>query len=183
MDTMVAIILFAMMAIGLNMVVGYAGLLDLGYVAFYAIGAYTAAWFASPHFARPDLSGFPTLDFSFGGIGVESGSVASTSRSGRSLSRVFTAFVGVFIGLSDLALRGDYPPSSRWLRSRSSIRPRWMRRRRIPRSDRRRRSFNLINGAFGINPIDPPGFAVAPDHLGLPANFIEQQARTSTSSI
>ena len=42
MDTMVAIVIFAMMAIGLNMVVGYAGLLDLGYVAFYAIGAYTA---------------------------------------------------------------------------------------------------------------------------------------------
>ena len=41
-----------MMAVGLNIVVGYAGLLDLGYVAFYAIGAYTAAWFASPQFAR-----------------------------------------------------------------------------------------------------------------------------------
>ncbi|TML89369.1 MAG: ABC transporter ATP-binding protein, partial [Actinobacteria bacterium] len=51
MDTMVSMIIFAMMAIGLNMVVGYAGLLDLGYVAFYAIGAYTAAWLASPHFA------------------------------------------------------------------------------------------------------------------------------------
>ena len=35
-------IIFAMMAIGLNMVVGYAGLLDLGYVAFFAIGAYVA---------------------------------------------------------------------------------------------------------------------------------------------
>jgi hypothetical protein len=51
MDTMVSMIIFAMMAIGLNMVVGYAGLLDLGYVAFYAIGAYTAAWLASPQFA------------------------------------------------------------------------------------------------------------------------------------
>ena len=38
------------MAIGLNIVVGFAGLLDLGYVAFYAIGAYTAAFLASPHF-------------------------------------------------------------------------------------------------------------------------------------
>jgi len=46
MDTMFDIIVFGMMAIGLNMVVGYAGLLDLGYVAFYAIGAYTAAWLA-----------------------------------------------------------------------------------------------------------------------------------------
>ena len=67
MDTMVAIAIFAMMAIGLNMVVGYAGLLDLGYVAFYAIGAYTAAWLASPHFTTNGV------DFEFGAIGVPEG--------------------------------------------------------------------------------------------------------------
>ena len=39
------------MALGLNIVVGFAGLLDLGYVAFYAFGAYTIGWFASDHFA------------------------------------------------------------------------------------------------------------------------------------
>ena len=38
---------FVVMALGLNVVVGFAGLLDLGYVAFYAIGAYTVGWFAS----------------------------------------------------------------------------------------------------------------------------------------
>jgi hypothetical protein len=38
----VTILVFVVMAVGLNIVVGYAGLLDLGYVAFYAIGAYTA---------------------------------------------------------------------------------------------------------------------------------------------
>ena len=41
---------FMMMAVGLNIVVGYAGLLDLGYVAFYAIGAYVIGWFASSQF-------------------------------------------------------------------------------------------------------------------------------------
>ena len=55
-DTMVTMAVYTMMALGLNMVVGYAGLLDLGYVAFFAIGAYCAAWFASPHFARPDFA-------------------------------------------------------------------------------------------------------------------------------
>src|ERR1044072_4794644 len=40
MDTMVVMMIFTMMALGLNVVVGYAGLLDLGYVAFYAMGAY-----------------------------------------------------------------------------------------------------------------------------------------------
>ena len=49
-DTGVTMIIFIMMALGLNIVVGYAGLLDLGYVAFYAMGAYTVAWFASQHF-------------------------------------------------------------------------------------------------------------------------------------
>jgi branched-chain amino acid transport system permease protein len=42
--------LYVMLAIGLNLVVGFAGLLDLGYIAFYAVGAYTFAFLASPHF-------------------------------------------------------------------------------------------------------------------------------------
>ena len=61
-DTGVTMVIFMMMALGLNIVVGYAGLLDLGYVAFYAIGAYTAAWFASPHFSNVNVH--------FGGVGV-----------------------------------------------------------------------------------------------------------------
>src|SRR5574338_254427 len=43
-------LLYVMLALGLNLVVGFAGLLDLGYIAFYAVGAYTFAFFASPHF-------------------------------------------------------------------------------------------------------------------------------------
>src|SRR6266540_4175532 len=50
MNTMVVMMVFVMMALGLNVVVGYAGLLDLGYVAFYAMGAYTVGWFASDLF-------------------------------------------------------------------------------------------------------------------------------------
>ena len=43
-------LLYVMLALGLNIVVGFAGLLDLGYVAFYAVGAYVYALLASPHF-------------------------------------------------------------------------------------------------------------------------------------
>ena len=43
-------ILFVFLALGLNIVVGFAGLLDLGYIAFYAVGAYVYALLASPHF-------------------------------------------------------------------------------------------------------------------------------------
>ena len=42
-------LLYVMLALGLNIVVGYAGLLDLGYVAFYAVGAYMFGLLASPH--------------------------------------------------------------------------------------------------------------------------------------
>src|ERR1700738_1659419 len=44
--------LYVMLALGLNVVVGFAGLLDLGYIAFYAVGAYTAALLTSPHLAN-----------------------------------------------------------------------------------------------------------------------------------
>src|SRR5438046_2662234 len=54
-ETAVYMVVFIMMAVGLNIVVGYAGLLDLGYVAFYAMGAYTTAWFASLQFPQTTL--------------------------------------------------------------------------------------------------------------------------------
>ena len=45
-------LIYVMLALGLNIVVGFAGLLDLGYIAFYAVGAYTWALLASPQFAK-----------------------------------------------------------------------------------------------------------------------------------
>src|SRR3954467_8257007 len=46
---------YVVMALGLNVVVGFAGLLDLGYVAFFAIGAYTIGWFASGFFSTKNI--------------------------------------------------------------------------------------------------------------------------------
>ena len=46
-----------MLALGLNIVVGFAGLLDIGYIAFYAVGAYLYALLASPHFGFASQSG------------------------------------------------------------------------------------------------------------------------------
>ena len=101
--TGVYMIVFVMMAVGLNIVVGYAGLLDLGYVAFYATGAYTAAWFASLQFPhahlalrrgrhRPAPAGHPRLD------------LARCCCS----PGIITALFGIIIGLPTLRLRGDY---------------------------------------------------------------------------
>src|SRR5476651_2747562 len=50
-------LLYIMLALGLNIVVGYAGLLDLGFIAFYAVGAYLAALLSSPHL----MTQFPLL--------------------------------------------------------------------------------------------------------------------------
>ena len=50
MDDCILALVYVVMALGLNLVVGFAGLLDLGYVAFYAIGAMAVGWWASDHF-------------------------------------------------------------------------------------------------------------------------------------
>jgi len=74
-----------MLALGLNIVVGFAGLLDLGYIAFYAVGAYLYALLASPHFGL-HLPFWITLPLGF----------------------LVAAFFGVLLGAPTLKLRGDY---------------------------------------------------------------------------
>ena len=76
---MTFMMIFAIMAVGLNIVVGFAGLLDLGYVAFYAIGAYVAAFLASPHLGGSASSYVP-------GQCRPAARRESTSRSGSSSS-------------------------------------------------------------------------------------------------
>ena len=78
-------ILFTLLALGLNIVVGFAGLLDLGYIAFYAVGAYTYALLASPHFG---------LHLPFWMILPICAAVA--------------ALFGLLLGAPTLKLRGDY---------------------------------------------------------------------------
>jgi len=78
-------LLYVLLAIGLNLVVGFAGLLDLGYIAFYAVGAYTWAFLASPHFG---------LHLPFWFI--------------LPLGAAFAGIAGVFLGFPTLRLRGDY---------------------------------------------------------------------------
>jgi branched-chain amino acid transport system permease protein len=93
---------FVCMAVGLNMVVGYAGLLDLGYVAFYAIGSYVAGWFASTQFASHSIV--------FGAVGVQSNAIGIHISIWLLLpvAAAMAAAAGVVIGLPTLRLRGDY---------------------------------------------------------------------------
>ena len=167
MDTMVSMIIFAMMAIGLNMVVGYAGLLDLGYVAFYAIGAYTAAWLASPHFAAY------SVNFDLGSVAekgiLQVGGIHLTIWLVLVAAGILTALVGVVIGLPTLRLRGDYLAIVTL--GFGEILPQVARN-----GDKDGLGFNLTNGPPGINPIDPPGFGQwLSSHVGLPASYLREQ--------
>src|SRR5882757_3191703 len=85
---------FAALALGLNIVVGLAGLLDLGYVAFFAVGAYSWAILGSPHGNVIFGGGFPLpawMFFVFLFVGL-----------------LVAAVTGVLLGLPVLRLRGDY---------------------------------------------------------------------------
>jgi branched-chain amino acid transport system permease protein len=90
--------LYVMLALGLNIVVGFAGLLDLGYIAFYAVGAYMYALLASPHLT----SNFPALAALFP-QGFHN-SIWMVIPLGAALA----AFFGVILGAPVLKLRGDY---------------------------------------------------------------------------
>ena len=89
-------ILFVLLSLGLNIVVGFAGLLDLGYIAFYAVGAYVYALLASPHFG---------LHLPFWII--------------LPIGAMVACIFGVLLGAPTLKLRGDYLASSRLALARS----------------------------------------------------------------
>ncbi|MDQ3874538.1 MAG: branched-chain amino acid ABC transporter permease [Actinomycetota bacterium] len=156
-DTAVTMLIFIMMALGLNIVVGYAGLLDLGYVAFYAIGAYTAAWFASPHFGE--------LNVHFGAVGINPTlpGIHVSIWLVLIIAAIFTAIVGVVIGLPTLRLRGDYLAIVTL--GFGEILP------QVARNGDELFGHNITNGAQGINPIDPPGFG-ALENVGLPGDYL-----------
>jgi branched-chain amino acid transport system permease protein len=106
MENLVLAAAYVIMALGLNVVVGFAGLLDLGYVAFFAIGAHVAAHFGSAFwadaadgdgialFVGEPAASMPGIHFNFLIIFV--------------LAIVATSIAGVLIGVPTLRLRGDY---------------------------------------------------------------------------
>jgi branched-chain amino acid transport system permease protein len=106
MDDCIIALAYVVMALGLNLVVGFAGLLDLGYVAFYALGAMAVGWWAS--------------DF-YTGVGGEKGIHIGVSGFAATLPGIHVNFLliligaiivcaiaGAIIGLPTLRLRGDY---------------------------------------------------------------------------
>jgi branched-chain amino acid transport system permease protein len=90
--------LYVMLALGLNVVVGFAGLLDLGYIAFYAVGAYVAALLTSPHLTTQ----FAWIANMFpGGLHTPYWIVVPCAMA-------LAAIAGLLLGAPTLRLRGDY---------------------------------------------------------------------------
>ena len=139
MNNLIVMSYYAILALGLNIVVGFAGLLDLGYVAFFVVGAYATAFLASPQF----------------GIHLSWWLVAIVAVGAAGLS-------GILLGAPTLKLRGDYlaivtlgfgeimPLLARNLDAVT-----------IKIGDTfLLNDVNLTGGALGINPIDPPSIPI-----------------------
>lgn len=129
-------LLYVMLALGLNIVVGFAGLLDLGYIAFYAVGAYMVALLSSSHLSDnfaffhqhfPNGLHIPLLVIIPLGAGL-------------------AAIAGIMLGTPILKLRGDYLALVT-LGFGEII--------RIFMNNLGKNEFNLTNGSRGINRIDP----------------------------
>ena len=91
-------LLYVLLAVGLNIVVGYAGLLDLGYVAFFAVGAYMYGLLASPHLFET----FPAIAAMFpGGLHMPLWVIVP-------VAAALAGLFGMLLGAPTLKLRGDY---------------------------------------------------------------------------
>jgi len=92
---------YVVMALGLNVVVGFAGLLDLGYVAFYAFGAYAVGWFGSGFFFNAHIHVLSSALGTAPGIHLNFVLILLCAIG-------ITSVAGTIIGLPTLRLRGDY---------------------------------------------------------------------------
>jgi branched-chain amino acid transport system permease protein len=148
--------IYAVMAIGLNIVAGFAGLLDLGYVAFYAIGAYVAAFLASPHWAELGLN-FVFL----GNVAPGSPGIHLPFWMLVPIAIAVVATFGALLGAPTLRLRGDYlaivtlgfgeivPLVFKNLSAVTFSLD-------LGPLNINLRNVNLTGGVQGINPVDPP---------------------------
>ncbi len=134
-------LIWAMLAVGLNIVVGYAGLLDLGYVAFWAIGGYVCAWLMSSFFSQWHVnilgSAPPGQE---AGIHINFWLVLPIGAAACALS-------GVIIGAPTLRLKSDY--LALVTLGFGEIVP------EVFRNGGDVHGFNLTNGVKGIDPVDP----------------------------
>ena len=137
-------IVYIIMALGLNVVVGYAGLLDLGFVAFWAIGGYVAGWLMSSF-----LGNFRINIFGNPPPGLEMG-IHVTFWWVLLIAGAFCALWGIIIGAPTLRLKSDY--LALVTLGFGEIIP------QVFVNGQNINGFNLSNGTQGITPVDPIRF-------------------------
>ena len=140
--TMVLCAIFVLFTLGLNIVVGYAGLLDLGYVAFFLFGAYTAAWLMSDFFFQidPGIHLFDaTVTSKTPGINISFWLVLP-------IAAMVAALAGIIIGTPTLRLKSDY--LALVTLGFGEILP------QVFRNGESIKGFNLSNGTKGISPVN-----------------------------
>ncbi len=107
-------LLYIMLALGLNIVVGFAGLLDLGYIAFFAVGAYLVGLFSSPQFAallESVIYYSPALGealVAFFGPEIQQNGIHLSVWAIVPLAAIVAGLCGALLGAPTLKLRGDY---------------------------------------------------------------------------
>jgi branched-chain amino acid transport system permease protein len=107
-------LLYIMLALGLNIVVGFAGLLDLGYIAFFAVGAYLTGLFASPQFAallESIVNEYPVIGQSLitlMGPDIVANGIHLSVWAVVPLAAIVAGMFGALLGAPTLKLRGDY---------------------------------------------------------------------------
>jgi branched-chain amino acid transport system permease protein len=143
MDTAFQMAVYVMLALGLNIVVGYAGLLDLGYVAFFALGAYTLGWFGSGLFSTHNVHFLDVGNTAIPGIHLSFWVIVP-------LAGLVCAIAGVIIGWPTLRLRGDYLAIVTL--GFGEIIP------DVFRNGDDIAGHNLTNGVRGVTQLDRPGF-------------------------
>lgn len=102
MNATIIALAYVVMALGLNVVVGFAGLLDLGYVAFYAIGAYCVGWFGSDFFFNEHVHALVS------GVSATESGIHFNFILILIVAVLITGLAGTLIGLPTLRLRSDY---------------------------------------------------------------------------
>jgi branched-chain amino acid transport system permease protein len=106
-NNMILAAVYVVMALGLNIIVGFAGLLDLGYVAFFAIGAYTAAYFGSGFWANAGSHGHG-INILAGGSLAGAPGIHVNFLLLLAIAVAATSVAGALIGVPTLRLAGDY---------------------------------------------------------------------------
>ena len=170
--TIVLCAVYALFALGLNIVVGFAGLLDLGYVAFFLVGAYVGAWFMSDfavnvakstrninvHVLDAASAKIPGVHLSFWMVIVIAGLVA--------------AVAGVIIGAPTLRLKSDY--LALVTLGFGEILPEMFRNS----DDVPPGHLNITNGTKGIGPVDRVGMGFLDYIPGIPKTIVSSDYRT-----